>query len=59
MKFQARAAGEVAQLFEVSAIGGGVEFRRDDDHRLFRQRGAERRQFVLDDFEIVDRDRDR
>ena len=35
------------------AVGGGVEFRGHHDHRLFRQRGAERREFVLDNFEIA------
>ena len=37
------------------AVGGGVELRGHDDHRLFGEHRAERRKFMLDDFEIAHR----
>ena len=55
VKFKAAFRGKSAQLFEVLAIGRGVELGRHDDHRLLRQRRAEGGELALDDFEIVHR----
>ena len=41
------------QFVKMRSICCRVEFRRDNDHRFFRERGTERCKFMLDDFEIV------
>ena len=55
VKFQPALGAEGAQFFEMRAVGGGVELRGHDDHRLFGEHGAERRKLVLDDLEIAHR----
>ena len=53
MKFEAALRAEGAQFFKMRVVRGGVELGGDHDHRLFRERWAERSEFVLDDFEIA------
>jgi len=45
---------EIAEFFEMCAIGGGVELCGYDDHGFFAEQFAESQEFTVDDFVRVD-----
>ena len=55
MEFEPALGGECAQLFQARAVRGRIELRGHHNHRLFRQRRAERGQLVLDNLKIAHR----
>ena len=55
MEFEVAPLAEITKRFETRAIGRGIQFGGDNNHRFFDERCAKGFQFAVDDLKRTDR----